>query len=56
MLAEERRGLHAEEKRATKFGNTSLVRFGAFDSATIVTCGDVPEKYKAFDNVVEVAP
>ena len=33
---------------ATKFDNTSLVRFGAFDSATIVTCGDVPEKYKAY--------
>ena len=40
---------------ATKFDNTSLVRFGAFDSATIVTCGDVPEKYKAYNNVVEVA-
>ena len=40
---------------ATKFDNTSLVRFGAFDSATIVTCGDVPEKYKSFENVVEVA-
>lgn len=40
---------------ATKFDNTSLVRFGALDSATIVTCGDVPEKYKAYNNVVEVA-
>ena len=40
---------------ATKFDSTSLVRFGAFDSATIVTCGDVPEKYKAYNNVVEVA-
>ena len=40
---------------ASKFDNTSLVEFGAFDSATIVTCGDVPEKYRQFANVVEVA-
>lgn len=40
---------------ATKFDNTSLVGFGAFDSATIVTCGDVPEKYREFENVVEVS-
>ena len=40
---------------ATKFDNTSLFGFGSFSSATIVTCGDVPEKYKACENVVEVA-
>ena len=40
---------------ASKFDNTSLVEFGSFDAATIVTCGDVPEKYKSCKNVVEVA-
>ena len=40
---------------ATKFDNTSLVGFGPFSSATIITCGDVPEKYRACENVVEVA-
>ena len=40
---------------ATKFDNTSLVEFGALDSATIITCGDVPEKYRQLANVVEVA-
>ena len=40
---------------ATKFDNTSLVGFGSFSSATIVTCGDVPERYRSFENVVEVA-
>ena len=40
---------------ATKFDNTSLFGFGSFSFATIVTCGDVPEKYKACENVVEVA-
>ena len=40
---------------ATKFDSTSLVGFGPFSSATIITCGDVPERYRAFDNVVEVS-
>lgn len=40
---------------ATKFDSTSLVGFGLFSSATIITCGDVPERYRAFDNVVEVS-
>ena len=40
---------------ATKFDSTSLVGFGLFSSATIVTCGDVPERYRVFDNVMEVS-
>ena len=40
---------------ASKFDSTSLVGFGPFSSATIITCGDVPERYRAFDNVVEVS-
>ena len=40
---------------ATKFDSTSLVGFGPFSSATIVTCGDVPERYREFENVVEVS-
>ncbi|MBM6815174.1 DeoR/GlpR transcriptional regulator [Olsenella uli] len=40
---------------ATKFDSTSLVGFGPFLSATIVTCGDVPERYREFENVVEVS-
>ena len=40
---------------ATKFDNTSFFEFGPFSSATIITCGDVPEKYRACKNVVEVS-
>lgn len=40
---------------ATKFDSTSLVGFGPFSSATIVTCGDVPERYREFENVVEIS-
>lgn len=40
---------------ATKLGRTSLVAFAPFDAATIVTSGDVPERYRALRNVVEVA-
>lgn len=41
---------------ASKLGRTSLVEFAPFPSATIVTCGDVPEEYSAYENVLEVAP
>ena len=41
---------------ASKLGRTSLVAFADFCAATIVTCGDVPERYKAFYIVVELPP
>ena len=40
---------------ASKLGRTSLVAFADFCDATIVTCGDVPEEYRSFDNVMEVS-
>ncbi len=39
---------------ASKFGCLSLVEFAAFDAATILTAGSVPEDYQNFENVVEV--
>lgn len=40
---------------ASKLGRMSLVEFAPFPSATIVTCGDVPEEYSACESVLEVA-
>ena len=40
---------------ASKFGCLSLVEFGAFDTATILTAGNLAEEYQNFENVVEVS-
>lgn len=40
---------------ASKLGRASLVEFGPLSFATVITCGDVPDTYRACENVVEVS-
>ena len=49
MQQTERRYVLAD---ASKFGMTAPVSFGAFDSATIITTGDIPVEYRAKSNVL----
>ncbi len=38
----------------SKFGQSAAVSFGEFDSACVITTGDVPKQYKSCTNIMEV--
>ena len=39
---------------ASKFGMVAPVTFAAFDSATVITAGDVPDRYSKLKNIIAV--